>query len=111
VITFTVQSKDLDELPPELRIVVKETTDTITVIFEEIPTATGTKDKIWATLATAPPSEPVTGEPGVSIGTLVLKLKLTDRTIRPLVKALIAEGGVLEVGATSKGAKLYARVE
>jgi KaiC/GvpD/RAD55 family RecA-like ATPase len=111
LVTLTLQSKDVDILAP-LRVVIVETegeAGKITTTLEDLPTAAGTQERVWEAMGTAPPSEPHSGLAGVSMVTLEKALKLSNKTIRLAMADLIRSGRVLEVGKTTKGAKLYAQ--
>jgi KaiC/GvpD/RAD55 family RecA-like ATPase len=109
IISLTLQSKDGPAEP--LRVVVVETAETLTVAFEDLPTAAGMAERVWEALGTASPSEPHSGLAGVSVKTLTVVLKVSDKSIRVAMNELVKAGRALEVGKATKQAKLYARNE
>lgn len=112
LVSLTLQSKDAETPAEPLRVVVTETPDTLIVTVEDLPTAAGMAERVWEALGTAAPSEPHTGLVGVSVKTLMVALKVrSDKTIRVALGELVAAGRALEVGTTTKQAKLYARNE
>ena len=111
LITLSLQSKDAD-VPSPMRVVIVETPEEdgeIVVTLEDLPTAAGTQERVWEALGTATPSEPHTGLAGVSIVTLAKALKLSYKTVRLAMTELLRSGRSVEVGKTSKQAKLYAQ--
>jgi hypothetical protein len=111
LVAFELQSKDLNGLPAPLRVVVEDTPDTLTLRLDDFPTTASAAERVWEAMGTAPPSEAHTGYAGISVATLVAKTKLSDKTIRAALTLLVSDGRCLEVGRTSKQAKLYARNE
>ena len=111
IISLVLQSKDAPPLPAPLRLVVTETDSAITLTLEDLPTDAGTAERVWAALGTATPSEPTEGDPGVSVKTLSLALKLSDKTVRRALKSLVAAGRAVVAGLVSNNTKLYAQTE
>jgi KaiC/GvpD/RAD55 family RecA-like ATPase len=112
LVSLTLQSKDAETPAQPLRVVVTETPTALTVTVEDLPTAAGMAERVWEALGTASPSAPHTGLAGVSVKTLMVVLKVrSDKTIRVALADLATAGRVVEVGMTTKQAKLYARNE
>jgi len=108
LLCLSLQSKDV-KLNAPLRLVITESDTAMTVTLDDLPTAAGTAERVWEAIGTATPSEPYKGSRGVGIANLVMALKLSDKTIRVAVQELLGQRRILEVGTTSKQAKLYAR--
>jgi hypothetical protein len=77
------------------------------VAEEEVPES-GLDDLVAQAVATLPPEPAHNGRDGVSVKALMTTLKKSDRTIRDSLKRLEAAGRCVEIGTTTKQAKLYA---
>ncbi|HAM56347.1 MAG: hypothetical protein A2X51_14355 [Candidatus Rokubacteria bacterium GWC2_70_24] len=112
VVRVEAQSKDNPPQPAfRLRIDAEGplwAPDCVRLVAEGEPDIAEADDLVFQALGSLPPTEALTGAPGVSVKALAAAVKRSDKTVRRALDRLLDGERILVTGTVSKQAKLYA---
>lgn len=112
VVRVEAQSKDNPPQPAfRLRIDAEGplwAPDCVRLVAEREPDVAEADDLVFQALGSLPPTEALTGAPGVSVKALGGAVKKSEKTVRRALERLLDSDRILVTGTMSKQAKLYA---